>query len=235
MLKDLRAFLKEFRTSFRTTGAVIPSSRYLATEMTSRLAERPPAPIRVLEAGPATGAFTRKILTYLGPEDQLDLCEINPRFVQYLERWLAKPAAGPRIRIFARSVLEVPVEAPYDYIISGLPLNNFGPLEVQAILEHFLALGRPGTEFSDFEYWSLRALMTGLSAGAERARLKDVNLVIRRFIREHGSEKSIVWRNLPPARALHFRFQNGAREDAANKVGFRRPAPTALPPGRRHF
>ena len=47
MLKDLRAFLKEFRANFRTTGAVLPSSRYLANEITSRLALRPPTAISV--------------------------------------------------------------------------------------------------------------------------------------------------------------------------------------------
>ena len=222
MLKDLRAFLKEFRANFRTTGAVLPSSRYLASEITSRLAGRPPCPVNVLEVGPATGAFTRKILTYLGPEDRLDLCEINPAFVRHLESWLAKQPHGPKIRIFPRSVLEIDTEAPYDYIISGLPLNNFRPEEVQAILEHLLELGRPGTEFSDFEYWSLRPIKAGFSKGPERSRLKAVDRVIRRFISEHGSEKSIVWRNFPPARALHFRFQNGTEEGVAPKVRFGR-------------
>lgn len=206
MLKDLKAFLREFRSNFRTTGAVLPSSRFLAGEITSRLAARPPTPIRVLEVGPATGAFTRKILTYLGPEDHLDLCEINPTFVSHLEAWLAKQADCPTTHIFARSILEVETDLPYDYIISGLPLNNFAPREVRDILQHFLRLGRPGTEFSDFEYWNLRPIKTNLSTGSERTRLRAVDRVIRRFINEHGSSRSIVWRNVPPARALHFRF-----------------------------
>lgn len=212
VLKELRAFLREFRSNFHTTGAVLPSSRFLAEEITSRLKLRSTSPVRVLEVGPATGAFTRKILTYLGPADHLDLCEINPRFVSHLETWLGKQVNGPSIRIFPRSILEIKPDLEYDYIISGLPLNNFKPEEVEAILERFLELGRPGTEFSDFEYWSLRRLKTGLSKGRERDRLKEVDLVIRRFISEHGCDRSIVWRNIPPARALHFRFlDNGNR------------------------
>jgi phospholipid N-methyltransferase len=225
VLKDLRAFLREFRSNFRTTGAVLPSSRFLAEEITSRLKLRPLTPVKVLEVGPATGAFTRKILTYLDPSDHLDLCEINPRFVRHLTTWLSKQTDGPRIRIFSRSILEVEPDLAYDYIISGLPLNNFKPEEVEAILKRFLALGRPGTEFSDFEYWSLRRLKTGLSKGSERNRLKEVDLVIRRFISEHGSEKSIVWRNIPPARALHFRFRdngNGVQSKVQFKNGKKR-------------
>ena len=209
MLKDLRAFLKEFRANFHTTGAVLPSSRYLADEITSRLAGRPAVPIRVLEVGPATGAFTRKILTYLGPEDHLDLCEINPSFVQHLEKWLGNQRSGPKIHIFKNTIIEVESDLKYDYIISGLPLNNFGPDEVNAILQQFLKLGKTGTEFSDFEYWSLRRLKVGLSTGKERDRLREVGQVVRQFIIEHGNKRSIVWRNFPPARALHFRFQNG--------------------------
>ncbi len=218
MLKDLRAFIKEFRANFHTTGAVLPSSRYLADEITSRLADRPPVPIRVLEVGPATGAFTRKILTYLGPEDHLDLCEINPSFVQHLEHWLGKQRHGPKINIFKKSIIEVESDQKYDYIISGLPLNNFKPKEVEAILRQFLRLGKPGTEFSDFEYWSLRRLKVGLSTGKERDRLREVGQVVRQFITAHGNKRSIVWRNFPPARALHFRFQNGGVKPQVKKV-----------------
>ena len=221
MLQDLRAFLKEFRANFHTTGAVFPSSRYLANEITSRLASRPKTPIRVLEVGPATGAFTRKILAYLGPVDHLDLCEINPSFVAHLESWLGKQRNGPTIRIFPRSILEIEVDQGYDYIISGLPLNNFKPDEVRFILRRFLELGKEGTEFSDFEYWSLRRLKVGLSTGTERSRLKKVGHVVRRFIRNHGNKRSIVWRNFPPARALHFRFNNTARSDHKEVPGIR--------------
>ena len=214
MLKDLRAFLKEFRSNFHTTGAMLPSSRYLASEITSRLARRPAEPVRVLEVGPATGSFTRKILTYLGPDDHLDLCEINPAFVRHLKTWLGKLPNSPHIRIFDHSILQVEPEARYDFIISGLPLNNFAPEEVRAILKHFRRLGHDGTEFSDFEYWSLRTLRVGLSTGRQRGRMKRIDRVVRRFIWEHGHDRSIVWLNIPPARVLHFCFQeknNGQR------------------------
>ncbi len=207
MLKDLRAFLREFRENYHTTGAVVPSSRYLANEITSRLAERPSTPVRVLEIGPATGAFTRKILTHLGPEDTLDLCEINPKFVAHLERWLGSLSGTPQVRIFAKSILDVEPEEPYDYIISGLPLNNFEPDLVGAILEHIVSLSRPGTEFSDFEYWSIRRLKAGISSRRERERLRAIEQLVTDFTRRHGNQRSVIWRNFPPASALHFRFE----------------------------
>lgn len=216
MLRELRAFLKEFRQNYHTTGAILPSSRFLANEITSRLAERPDRPVRVLEIGPATGAFTRRILSYLGPRDQLDLCEINPTFVEHLEAWLGKLEGGPNVKIFPVSILEIQPDEPYDYIISGLPLNNFEPAMVESILEHIRTLGRSGTEFSDFEYWSIRRLKAGIATRQERDRLRRIERIIKEFTEEHGKTKSVVWRNFPPASALHFEFgEQEANEPSA--------------------
>jgi len=215
MLRELRAFLREFRQNYHTTGAVMPSSRYLATEITSRLADRPDRPVRVLEIGPATGAFTRKILTYLGPRDELDLCEINPAFVKHLRAWLGKLPHGPKIEIFPTSILEIAPVEPYDYIISGLPLNNFEPATVRSILEQIHKLGRSGTQFSDFEYWSIRRLKAGIATKLERDRLREIERIIKEFTEEHGKRRSVVWRNFPPASALHFQFADSAQHEIA--------------------
>src|SRR5438046_695234 len=82
---DCGAFLRAFRHNFHTTGAILPSSRFLARALASDL-RGPRGPARVLEVGPGTGAVTREIVRLLGSEDRLDAVEINPQFVQHLRR-----------------------------------------------------------------------------------------------------------------------------------------------------
>src|SRR5437764_12747057 len=75
---------KESRHHFRTTGALMPSSRFLARALAAPLGHaRPPG--RILEVGPGTGSVTREILRRLIPGDQLDAVELNSRFIERLE------------------------------------------------------------------------------------------------------------------------------------------------------
>src|SRR3712207_2100544 len=60
-VRDHLEFLRQFRRQFETTGAVAPSSRFLAAAMTGPLSRRT-KPARILEVGPGTGAVTRKIV-----------------------------------------------------------------------------------------------------------------------------------------------------------------------------
>src|SRR5437763_11185965 len=77
-------FLRESRRHFRTTGALLPSSRFLARALAAPLAVHG-SPRQVLEVGPGTGSVTRAILRYLRPEDRLDAVELNRRFVDRLQ------------------------------------------------------------------------------------------------------------------------------------------------------
>ena len=56
------AFFRQFREQFETTGAIAPSSRFLAHAMTRFLRQRDSAAVRVLEIGPGTGPVTEKII-----------------------------------------------------------------------------------------------------------------------------------------------------------------------------
>ena len=77
-LKNQIAFFRQFRQRFETTGAIAPSSRFLARSMTSYLAARDPAiPLRVLEIGPGTGPVTNSIVQHLRPQDVFDMVELN--------------------------------------------------------------------------------------------------------------------------------------------------------------
>ena len=70
-LENSAVFFREFFSNFETTGSIIPSSRFVAQAITRHLAQRGEAPIRVLECGPGTGAFTSRIMQFLQPADLL--------------------------------------------------------------------------------------------------------------------------------------------------------------------
>ena len=95
-LADYGTFFREFRRNFHTTGSILPSSGYLATALAKPVknrAEGDKGPRKILEVGPGSGAVTEKILAALGPEDHLDLVEINEAFVTLLRRRLAAEPA----------------------------------------------------------------------------------------------------------------------------------------------
>src|SRR5271170_6627901 len=90
---DYRVFWREFRQHYHTTGAIAPSGRALARALARFAAQQHPAPRRILEVGPGTGAVTETLVRGLGPEDRLDLVELNDRFVQRLrDRFQHEPA-----------------------------------------------------------------------------------------------------------------------------------------------
>ena len=54
------SFFREFRRHVRNTGALVPSSRFLARALVSEL-HQPRGPGRILEVGPGTGSVTREM------------------------------------------------------------------------------------------------------------------------------------------------------------------------------
>src|SRR4051794_9569006 len=84
ILEECGDFFREFRHHFRTTGAILPSSRFLARALVRHL-RGPRAPSRILEVGPGTGSVTCEIARRMLPGDRLDAVEINDRFVRLLE------------------------------------------------------------------------------------------------------------------------------------------------------
>src|SRR5438132_9361967 len=125
---ECREFFGQFRQHYHTTGSILPSSRALGRALTRPL-RRAQGPKRILEVGPGTGAVTAEIVRALGPGDRLDIVEINARFVAVLEkRFMDEPLFRRRrqqANVIHAPLQEVPGVAVYDFMVSGLPLNNF--------------------------------------------------------------------------------------------------------------
>lgn len=205
---EYRLFVREYVRHFRTTGAILPSSRGLARALSRYVARD--GPKSILEVGPGTGAVTEQILARMGPEDRLDLVELNGSFVERLrERFETDPAfrrVAPRCRIFHQAVEDLPAEPTYDVIVSGLPLNNFTPEEVARILAVLRGLLRPGGTLSFFEYIGIRLARSWLARSDERRRLRGITRVLGEMLRPHEIRRDWIWPNVPPAWVHHVRF-----------------------------
>jgi phosphatidylethanolamine/phosphatidyl-N-methylethanolamine N-methyltransferase len=210
-LADCRLFLSEFRRNFRTTGALMPSGRRLSAALVRFVRDGGDhCPRRILEIGPGTGAVTRQLVGSMRATDCLDLVELNQAFVDCLnDRFRTDPAFQPaaeRCRVWHMPIETLPTDAPYDVIVSGLPMNNFAIAEVEHILTTLRRHTRTGTTVSFFEYMGVRRLKAVVSGRSERTRLRGIDRVIGRLREEHEIRCDRIWSNVPPALVHHLRF-----------------------------
>jgi len=207
-MRDHVEFLRQFRDRFKTTGAVAPSSRFLAAAMTRPFAERS-RPARVLEIGPGTGAVTRHIVNQMGPQDRLDLVELNETFAANLARKLEEEpgfrAVAERTNLHQCRLEDFRDDAPYEFIISGLPLNNFAADSVSDIFDTYFRLLAPGGVLSYFEYMYVRPLRRLVARGPERHRLTQLDQVMQPYVSKRRFRRNWVFANVPPAWVQHLK------------------------------
>jgi phosphatidylethanolamine/phosphatidyl-N-methylethanolamine N-methyltransferase len=206
---EFRLFFREFRATFHTTGAVLPSGRALSWRL-ARFVRETEGPKRILEVGPGTGAVTRWIVDAMGPDDRLDLVELNDRFVARLrERFETDPAfrrVAEQTTIHHCPVQELSGESEYDTLISGLPLNNFSVELVESVLDVLGRLAKDGATLSFFEYIAIRKAKAAVSGRAERERLSGIESIMGRLLEEKEIARDGVWMNVPPAWVHHVRY-----------------------------
>jgi phospholipid N-methyltransferase len=201
------SFIREYRRHVRSTGALLPSSRFLAGALVSEL-RRPRLPGRILEVGPGTGSVTLQIARHLLPGDRLDAVEINARFVALLHRRFDQEWGfrfhRHQIRLINSAVEELQGEGTYDFIISGLPLNGFPATQVREIFEAYRRLLKPGGTLTYYEYVFIRQLTTPFVNRRERRRLYRVGRVVTGYIRSFQVRRQQVLINVPPAIVRHL-------------------------------
>ena len=214
---EYSTFFREFRAQFDTTGALAPSGRFLARALARPLRERGEGPVRILEVGPGTGAVTQELVRHVRPDDQFHIVELNDRFVALLKR---RFDAEPRFRqvagqtsIFHAPVQELPVGELYDFVICGLPFNNFPPDLVETIFGRLIGSLRPGGSMTFFEYLWVRSVKVLLSR--DRRRVLEVGGVLRRYLSQYERAHDNVYLNVLPAVAHYLRVDARA-PDALN-------------------
>jgi phospholipid N-methyltransferase len=206
-------FLRESRRHFRDTGAVLPSSRFLAGALVSELRKRR-APGRILEVGPGTGSVTAQILRYLLPGDQLDLVDVNGHFIELLSQRFEREWKFWRwreqVRLIHGGVEYLSGNGTYDFIISGLPFNNFPVAQVREIFQVYDRLLKAGGTLSYYEYVFIRQLKTPFANRRERRRLYRVGRLVKDYIRAYQVRRQQVLINVPPAIVRHLRLKPSA-------------------------
>jgi phospholipid N-methyltransferase len=203
-------FFGEFLRNFHTTGAVLPSGPWLASALVHFVDQPTALPRRILEIGPGTGAVTRRLVAALGPEDRLDLVELNGNFVRTLNHRFATEhafqAAAARSRVYHCALEDLSRDTPYDLIVSGLPLNNFPVGQVKRILRAIEQLGRPGGTLSFFEYIAVRPARAMVSGRSERLRLRGIGHALGKLLDGREIRRDWIWPNIPPAWVHHVQM-----------------------------
>ena len=201
-------FTRQILTNYQHTGAIAPSSIWLARTMTAPLRYQG-GPRRILEVGPGTGAFTREILKSLRDGDLFDIVEINPTFARHIEQRMLRSfrSRQPQInvRVHVCPIQQAPIDGPYDHIICGIPFNNFPPPIIRSIFRRlFDLLGEDG-ELSYFEYAGMRAMRAPLVGRRGRQQVRRVEAFNRILRRDYHGNTKLVLRNFPPAVAIRLK------------------------------
>lgn len=211
LVSEYRVFFKEFLDNYYTTGTFVPSGRYVAAALARYVGDGRGVQ-RVLEVGPGTGAVTRTIVRKLGPEDRLDLVEINPNFAECLRQGLKSDpvlsTVADRTRVLELPVQQLNGETKYDVIVSGVPLNNFSVELVQEILDTLQGLLAPGGTLSFFEYIAIRYAKAMVSGRAQRQRLRGIARTIDSVLDAHQIRCDWVWWNVLPAWVHHVQLSS---------------------------
>ncbi len=123
MLKNTRKFLVEFFKPNSRVGSITPSSSFLANKMLRNIDFTKDCVI--IEYGPGTGNFTKKIIEKMNANSKLYIFELNPDFIISLR----KDINDPRVKIICDSAsnlqkyLSEDGITEVDYIVSSLPLS----------------------------------------------------------------------------------------------------------------
>ncbi len=201
------AFVGQFFSNFKTTGAILPSGGVLAKAMT-RPARRADGPRRILEVGPGTGSFTKHLLETLNPGDEFHIVEINDAFARHLEKHILKSFRqnNPDINVIlhCQPIEEAGLEGVFDFIICGLPFNNFPASLVRQIFRKMISLLDEGGKLTYFEYAGVRFLKAPIVGTKGRKKLRSHRAIVKVLNRRYRGQRDFVLANVPPAYALHL-------------------------------
>lgn len=180
------SFLAQFLRHPAQTGAVLPSSRYLAETMVEWLDLA--SARAVLEYGPGTGPFTPQILKRLNEGCRFVAIERNADLAEAFMTRL------PHARLIQDSVENVRAICTnegidsVDCIVCGLPWAAFPDDLQRRLLDAMMTVLKPGGQFVTFAYLHGLRLPAGRKFAAR----------LPQYFSEIGRSRT-VWMNVPPA------------------------------------
>jgi phosphatidylethanolamine/phosphatidyl-N-methylethanolamine N-methyltransferase len=183
---DGETFLRRFLDDPKRTGAVAPSSPFLAREMAR--AVDPQTPGLIVELGPGTGPVTKALIARGVRRENLLLVEFDPFFCKLLAERFARTRVVRADAFALRAALGGRLTQPVAAVVSSLPLLNEPPERRLRLLdEAFELMGLDGL-FVQFTYGLRSPIPREACAGKYLARC--------------GAP---VLRNLPPASVWTYR------------------------------
>ncbi len=184
-MRETFAFLGQAVTRFRSTGAVVPSSRRLARAMAAEVGDLAPGAV-IVELGPGTGVFTRELAQRF-PDHRLVAVEFNHQFAAALRAQL------PRVAV---------VEGCASQLADHLRRLGIDPGRVQAVVSGLPLLSLP----RDLGDRILAAIRDTLPIGGRYVQFTYAKAPwrTRRPAGFTQSRARRVWVNFPPALVLPF-------------------------------
>ncbi|MFY0630407.1 MAG: methyltransferase [Flavobacteriaceae bacterium] len=144
-------FFKVAVKNMRTSGSIIPSSRFLAKKMLNAI-DFSKADV-IVELGPGNGVFTKRILKKMHPTAKLICFEINDEFYSDLKK--IEHSQLTVINASAENIQEELEKLGHSkscHIISSLPLTNIpDPISKNILKNSYANLGENGM-FIQFQY-----------------------------------------------------------------------------------
>ncbi len=216
-IKSKFVFLSQFFKEFEATGSFCSTSKWAAKAMTEPLVG-PRRKMRILEAGPGTGSVTDQILRRMHADDELVLCELNPRLMAILKLNLAKHPLynlhRDRISFFEGAVQELPGSQPFDVIICAIPFLNIPVSVVKEIFGRFRQLSHEKTVMTYYEYIMMRKLGKAVSS-ERRARVNLLEPFLNGLWSQTATSRKKVWLNLFPITVYKLKHLDQAHAIAA--------------------
>ena len=174
-----------FFKDLKQTGAIAPSSKFLAKDLVSHfkkcLTDNGCPPLNILEIGAGTGPLTKQIAKYLRPQDKLDIVEIHKKFYQIILKKYQKA----NIQAHHTDILKFQSDYQYDFIFSSLPYENMPENISREIWKRKLSLCAPEAYISYFKYVKFRNFKSDFE---------------EEVVKKYARNKKFVFLNLPPAK-----------------------------------
>ncbi|MEU5848045.1 class I SAM-dependent methyltransferase [Saccharopolyspora shandongensis] len=186
-LREYWTFLNRAARQPSTFGAVLPTSRHVATAVATVVPSF--GTPTVLELGPGTGALSGPIQHRLSEGARHLAVEIDQEMVRYLHRtkpWL-EVIAGDVTHL--RELLDAAGVDQVDAVISSIPWTLLPPDKQRDLLEQAVSVLAPGGVFTTVTY------LTTLWRPSTREFVSALEDTFDEVL-----PRTAIWRNVPPAR-----------------------------------
>lgn len=183
-IDDDARFLRSWVERPLVTGAVTPSSRFLARVMANYVDPAMPGP--VIELGPGTGPVTEALVRRGVAPERLILVEFNREFCRLLRHRFPGATVVEGDAYSVADTLREFAPSRAAAFLSGLPLFTKPLPQRLSLLDDALAMLQPRAPFIQFTY----AVVPPIPRGKGRYVMSASNR---------------IWRNLPPARVWVYR------------------------------